>query len=148
METKTDIRSIIQEEVEAYFAVNGETGGWGESMRDSIGVDLICDNIQSGHSLKITDIIRAKVEKQLYTVWVGGTEVNENYIPLVKAKQIAKQYKNDGHDDVVIEEKTNQKIVIPMSEQDCDDIGNGEHFDWTFDGIDVHIKLEDQSDLD
>lgn len=41
----------------------------------------------------------------------------------------------------------NKKITIPMSESDCHDIINGATFDWTFDGVDVHIKLEDEEDF-
>ena len=36
-----------------------------------------------------------------------------------------------------------KKITIPMSERDCQDIMNGETFDWTFDYVDVHIELEE-----
>lgn len=42
----------------------------------------------------------------------------------------------------------NKRIIIPMSEEDCLDIIRGKTFNWTFDGIDVHIKLEDQEDLE
>lgn len=41
-----------------------------------------------------------------------------------------------------------QKITIPLSQNDCEEILNGETFDWTFDGIDVHLKLEDDEDLE
>ncbi len=43
--------------------------------------------------------------------------------------------------------KANKKITIPISEEDLSSLQNGETFDWTFDGIDVHLKLEDQCDL-
>lgn len=47
----------------------------------------------------------------------------------------------------------NPKIVIPMSEQDIDDIRAGEEFDWTFPTkngreIDVVIRLEREEDID
>lgn len=42
----------------------------------------------------------------------------------------------------------NKKITIPLSEQDCHDLLCGVTFDWTFDGIDVHIKLEGDEDLE
>lgn len=41
-----------------------------------------------------------------------------------------------------------KKITIPMSQEDCHDIINGESFDWTFDGVDVHIRLQTQEDLE
>tara|TARA_R100000700_G_C3095401_1_gene94867 strand:+ start:394 stop:534 length:141 start_codon:yes stop_codon:yes gene_type:complete len=44
--------------------------------------------------------------KKIYSVWVGGTEINDYYIPKHKAKQLANQYIQDGYDDVKIEEYT------------------------------------------
>ena len=46
----------------------------------------------------------------------------------------------------------NQKLVIPVSEQDIYDLQNGEEFDWTFttdrgEDIDILIRLEVESDL-
>lgn len=42
---------------------------------------------------------------------------------------------------------TNKKININFSEEDLQDLINGETFDWTFDGIDVHLyKCEDNDD--
>ena len=38
-----------------------------------------------------------------WTVWVGGMEVNTVYLTLEEAQSIAKQYKEDNYDDVVIE---------------------------------------------
>ena len=38
-----------------------------------------------------------------YTVWVGGGEVNDYYLTWEEAKLIAKEYLNDGYDDVIIE---------------------------------------------
>lgn len=38
-----------------------------------------------------------------YTVWVGGVEVNSHYLTLQEAQAIAKEYKDDGYDDVEIE---------------------------------------------
>jgi hypothetical protein len=39
-----------------------------------------------------------------YTVWVGGGEVNDYYLPLKEAKQVAQYYKDNDYDDVVIEQ--------------------------------------------
>jgi len=38
-----------------------------------------------------------------YTVWVGGTEVNDYYVNKKTADRISKEYKLDGYDDVIIE---------------------------------------------
>ena len=38
-----------------------------------------------------------------YTVWVGGTEVNAEYLPWYEACELAYKYINDGHDDVIIQ---------------------------------------------
>lgn len=35
--------------------------------------------------------------------------------------------------------KENQKISIPLSDNDLEDLQGGETFDWTFDGVDVHL---------
>ncbi len=39
-----------------------------------------------------------------YTVWVGGTEVLDHYVDRETAEQKAKQYIDDGYDDVVIQQ--------------------------------------------
>jgi hypothetical protein len=40
----------------------------------------------------------------MYTVWVGGTEVTDDYVYYDDAKRLYDYYKSRGHDDVVIEE--------------------------------------------
>lgn len=42
----------------------------------------------------------------------------------------------------------NKKITIPLSESDLSDLLNGETFNWTFNEVDVHLKLEEDSDLE
>ena len=39
----------------------------------------------------------------MYTVWVGGTEVNDYYLTLYQAKNLAWEYLADGYDDVAID---------------------------------------------
>ena len=39
-----------------------------------------------------------------YSVWVGGTEVLDHYVDRETAEQKAKQYTDDGYDDVVIQQ--------------------------------------------
>ena len=46
----------------------------------------------------------------LYTVWVGGTEVNDNYLNnLEDAKLLAEAYRDEGHTDVYIMWKPKEK---------------------------------------
>jgi len=42
--------------------------------------------------------------KRVFTVWVGGVEVNDYYLTLEQAEELAKEYELDGYDDVIIEE--------------------------------------------
>ena len=44
------------------------------------------------------------MEEKLYTIWVGGTEVVDHYVPFDVATRIADEYEDDGYDDVLIEE--------------------------------------------
>ena len=41
--------------------------------------------------------------KTLYTVWVGGVEVNDYLLTLEQAESIAKNWIDDGYDDVQID---------------------------------------------
>ena len=38
-----------------------------------------------------------------YTVWVGGTEVNDEYLTKEEAENLAFEYKDVGYEDVIIE---------------------------------------------
>ena len=38
-----------------------------------------------------------------YTVWVGGVEVNADYITKSEAEKLAAVYRADGYEDVYIE---------------------------------------------
>jgi hypothetical protein len=40
---------------------------------------------------------------ELYTVWVGAMEVNDEYQTLENAEKLASQFTERGYDDVVIE---------------------------------------------
>jgi hypothetical protein len=39
-----------------------------------------------------------------YSVWVGGSEVNDHYLTKEEADRLAQVYKQDGYTDVQIEE--------------------------------------------
>ena len=45
-------------------------------------------------------------KKRSYTVWVGGTEVNDNYMTLNDAKKLAFEYEIEGYEPVI------QKITL------------------------------------
>jgi len=40
---------------------------------------------------------------QNYTVWVGGIEVNDHYLNLSDAKELAEKYRLQGYRDIAIE---------------------------------------------
>jgi hypothetical protein len=40
----------------------------------------------------------------VFTVWVGGCEVNDHYLGAFEAETIAESWRDDGYDDVVVEE--------------------------------------------
>ncbi len=44
------------------------------------------------------------MKKEYYTVWVGGSEVNDYYLDRDGALRLAQLYIDDGYDDVNIEE--------------------------------------------
>jgi len=44
------------------------------------------------------------MNEKLFTVWVGGVEVNDYYLTLEQAEELAKEYELDGYNDVQIEE--------------------------------------------
>ena len=44
------------------------------------------------------------IVKMLYTVWVGGTEVNDHYLDnIYEARLLARQYVFEGYTDVCVE---------------------------------------------
>ena len=47
-------------------------------------------------------------EIKKYTVWVGGTEVTNNFITYAKAKEIYNTFIEQGYDDVIIESRRNR----------------------------------------
>jgi len=42
------------------------------------------------------------MNEKIYSVWVGGSEVNDVYLTKAEAEELADTYKEDGYDDVVI----------------------------------------------
>ena len=49
-------------------------------------------------------------ELKKYTVWVGGTEINDHYLTKQQASELTELYISMGYDDVTIEEIKNDKI--------------------------------------
>lgn len=43
-------------------------------------------------------------EKTIYSVWIGGIEINDTYLTKDKAEEIAAAYIEDGYTDVIIEQ--------------------------------------------
>ena len=43
------------------------------------------------------------MSKKTYTVWVGGSEVNDSYLSKEEAENLAFEYEADGYDDVINE---------------------------------------------
>lgn len=41
-------------------------------------------------------------EMAVYSVWCGGSEVNDYYLTKKQAERLAFEYERDGYDDVVI----------------------------------------------
>jgi hypothetical protein len=42
--------------------------------------------------------------EQVYSVWVGGVEVNDTLLTKAEAEDLANEYKADGYDDVIIDD--------------------------------------------
>lgn len=42
----------------------------------------------------------------LWTVWVGGVEVCDYYLPKIHAQKLAQEYIDDGYNDVLMEKVT------------------------------------------
>jgi hypothetical protein len=52
----------------------------------------------------VTILDSQDVDNTQYSVWVGGTEVNDYLVDLQTAEEIADEWTRDGYDDVQIEE--------------------------------------------
>lgn len=44
------------------------------------------------------------MDKKKYTVWVGGVEVNDEYLTKAEAERLRDGYIAEGYDDAVMEE--------------------------------------------
>ena len=63
-----------------------------------------------------------------YTVWVGGTEVNDHLLNREEAYALARVYKEDGYDDVQINPPiTDRRYTIHHVDTCCTDYWGGHH---------------------
>lgn len=45
------------------------------------------------------------MNETVFTVWVGGVEVNDHYLPTkIQADALAQEWRNKGYDDVAVEQ--------------------------------------------
>lgn len=47
-----------------------------------------------------------RVMAEIYSVWVGGSEVNDYLLTLTEAEELAKQYTDEGYTDVATRKET------------------------------------------
>ena len=55
-----------------------------------------------GFNYNINELKNSLMKK--FSVWVGGTEVNDQLLTREEAENLAFEYEDDGYDDVIIEE--------------------------------------------
>ena len=51
-----------------------------------------------------------KKQENRFSVWVGGTEVNDYLLTKEQAEDLAFEYEEDGYDDVAIDEYLDEDI--------------------------------------
>ena len=47
-----------------------------------------------------------------WSVWVGGTEVNDYYLTYERAKEIHKEYTDEGYDDVKLGKIHIEELIL------------------------------------
>ena len=43
------------------------------------------------------------MDKDMYTVWVGGAEVTQHYVTYDEAEELAQLFREDGYTDIKVE---------------------------------------------
>tara|TARA_R110000772_G_scaffold5454_4_gene19484 strand:+ start:2978 stop:3301 length:324 start_codon:yes stop_codon:yes gene_type:complete len=95
-----------------------------------------------------------------YTVYVGGMEVNDNYVTEERALELSDMYEAQGYTDVAIvyvepevEQTAEQTVEVNITESDlemfADLVYNNEKFTWSFpdqNGNNVTIKFVQESE--
>jgi len=49
--------------------------------------------------------------ERIWTVWVGGGEVNDSLLTYEEAVDIANKYKDKGYDDVIVDNYSDEEIL-------------------------------------
>jgi len=116
---------------------------WRERIKELISGYFLYGSM---NILKIEEIIeqeidRAKIEllekivdKKGYTDEMIINRMEREYLYLTKPIIINNPIKLEDED---------KEIEIPFSMEDLEDLQHGEEFNWTFDGIDVHLYNEE-----
>jgi|TARA_R100000482_G_scaffold41977_1_gene14559 hypothetical protein len=60
------------------------------------------------HTARYGDWFDGYIVEKIYSVWVGASEVNNYYLTLEDAIDLADEYKDDGYDDVYIRKELNE----------------------------------------
>jgi hypothetical protein len=86
-----------------------------------IGIDTIDDVKKVQHSARDKKTVSESTE-DTYTVWVGGTEVNDYLLSKEDAERLAQEYRDKGYDDVVIDDTTtvSEDIFEPASPEEIE----------------------------
>lgn len=59
--------------------------------------------------------------KTMYTVYVGGGEVNDRYLTKAEAEKLADAYREDGYDDVeIVEVDVDENKIMNNGEKPWD----------------------------
>ena len=84
--------------------------GTGMSREDIFGVTVVRngeadhDNSKMFYSMSAARAyINGNCINREFSVWVGGTEVNDYFLSKEEAEKLAEKYKNDGYEDVQIQ---------------------------------------------
>jgi len=95
-------------DVEAIKEGMKEQGITAENVNDGMldgWTNAFCDTLETLYQLEhLVCLAFEKEASKKYTVWVGGTEVNDNLLTKEEAEEVARGYKDNGYDDVVIDE--------------------------------------------
>jgi len=92
-----EIKDAITKEINDYLVSNKKTGGWVESMVDTIGVNTICKAIEKEHGISITQAIRTKVWDELLEE--TGMEECPNCNSVVEIDKIYSTHEDNDNPD-------------------------------------------------
>lgn len=87
-------------------------------------------------------------EVQLYNEDIQDDEVNQLTNDIMLSNVLGYVTSFEEVHELLKKSKENKKIRIPLSENDLQELQCGEEFDWTFDGVDVHLYQDDNNEDD